>query len=148
MPERIDPRKIMTGKDGLLFDGDGNCLVEINTFQAQVNINNSDYQPAGSNLVVAIMTGYSLNLTATETVVRDGVLLKKLVDDLKAGKQPEFAFQGKLQGKDGTFERVVYRNVVPDGNIDLQNVKTGDIINRAWNFRVNDEIDVQEYLGN
>lgn len=145
---KLDTRNVLTGKEGFLYDGDGNLLVEVNTFQSQMKVNNTDFQPAGQSLVVAVMTGYTLTLTFTETVVRDAILLQKVLDDINSGKQPELTFQGKIQGRDGSFSRKIYRYCVPDGDIDIHNVKVGELITRAWSFRVNDQIEAQEWLGN
>ena len=78
-----------------------------------------------------------MTLTLTEAVVRDDVMLSELIEDLKNGFFPSFDFQGKLRRRDGQSERIVYRNCVPDGTIDLQNLTPGEIIKRAWSFRVN-----------
>ena len=91
----------------------------------------------GSALVYAVNTGYSVTLTLTEAVVRDDVMLTELITDLQNGYFPAFDFQGKMRRRDGQAERVVYRNCVPDGSIDLQNLTPGEIIKRAWSFRVN-----------
>lgn len=142
----IDPRTIIQGYDGELYADDGTFLAMVNTWQAQVNIKNTDYQPAGSAIEVAIMSGYSVTLTFTETVVQDAVLLKKLINELKAGRQPQFGFQGVLRGKNGSEGRYPFRSCVPDGNIDIANVQPGDIIKRAWSFRVNEAPDLQSLL--
>lgn len=143
----IDPRLILTGKEGELYDGDGNFLAMVNSFQAQVNITNTDYQPAGSALTVAIFTSYTVTLTFTETVIKDAVLLKKLIDAIRNGQQLEATFQGKITGHDGTVSRQVFRACVPDGAIDLMNVQPGDVITRAWNWRCNEPPELQELLG-
>jgi hypothetical protein len=143
----IDPRKILPGKNGKLFTGDGVFMAEVPTYQVQININNSDYQPAGSFLVVAIMMGYTVALTFTETVVKDATVFKKVMEDLKAGKQPSLDFQGVITGHDNTENREIFRSCVPDGAIDLQSINVGDIISRAWSFRVNEAPDMQSYLG-
>ena len=137
----LDVRKITSGKDGQLFvtskKGNNVFLAEVNTFQTQLNPNNVDYQPVGSSLVYAVNTGYTVTLTLTEAVVRDDVMVSELIDDIQKGYFPSFEFQGKLRRRDGQVERIVYRNCVPDGNIDLQNLTPGDIIQRSWSFRVN-----------
>ena len=137
----LDVRKLITGKDGRLFvttkKGTNLFLAEVDTFQAQLSPANTDYQPVGSALVYAVNTGYSVTLTLTEAVVRDDVMLTELIADLQNGYFPSFDFQGKLRRRDGQAERVVYRNCVPDGSIDLQNLTPGEIIKRAWSFRVN-----------
>lgn len=137
----LDVRKLITGKDGRLFvttkKGTNLFLAEVDTFQAQLSPANTDYQPVGSALVYAVNTGYSVTLTLTEAVVRDDVMLTELIADLQNGYFPAFDFQGKMRRRDGQAERVVYRNCVPDGTIDLQNLNPGEIIKRAWSFRVN-----------
>ncbi len=137
----LDVRKATSGKDGQLFvtskKGTNVFLAEVNTFQVQLNPANTDYQPVGSALIYGINTGYTVTLTLTEAVVRDDVMISELIDDIQKGYFPTFDFQGKLRRRDGQVERIVYRNCVPDGNIDLQNLTPGEIIQRAWSFRVN-----------
>ncbi len=137
----LDVRKLITGKDGQLYvstkAGTNLFLAEVDTFQAQISPANTDYQPVGSALVFAVNTGYSVTLTLTEAVVRDDVMLDELISDLQQGYFPSFDFQGKLRRRDGKAERIVYRNCIPDGSIDLQNLTPGEIIKRAWSFRVN-----------
>ena len=137
----LDVRKLITVKDGRLIvttkKGTNLFLAEVDTFQAQLSPANTDYQPVGSALVYAVNTGYSVTLTLTEAVVRDDVMLTELIADLQNGYFPSFDFQGKMRRRDGQAERVVYRNCIPDGTIDLQNLNPGEIIKRAWSFRVN-----------
>ena len=136
-----DYRQLITGKDGQLFltlsDNSQLFLAWVDTFQAQLSMNNTDYQPVGSALSYAVPVGYSVTLTLTEAVVRDDVMLKKLFDDLAQSYFPTFDFQGKLRRRDGQASRQVFRNCIPDGSIDLMNLQPGDIIKRSWSFRVN-----------
>ncbi len=137
----LDVRKLISGKDGQLFvttkAGTNIFLAEADTFQTQISPANTDYQPVGSALTYAVNTGYSVTLTLTEAVVRDNVMLDELISDLQKGYFPTFDFQGKMRRRDGQAERIVYRNCVPDGTIDLQNLTPGEIIKRSWSFRVN-----------
>ena len=137
----LDVRKLITGKDGQLFvttkKGTNIFLAEVDTFQAQMNPTNTDYQPVGSALTYSVNTGYTVTLTLTEAVVRDDVMLTELIADIQKGYFPTYDFQGKLRRRDGQVERLVYKNCVPDGSIDLQNLTPGEIIKRAWSFRVN-----------
>ena len=137
----LDVRKLITGKDGRLFvttkAGTNLFLAEVDTFQTQISPANTDSHPVGSALVNAVNTAYSVTLTLTEAVVRDNVMISELITDLQNGYFPSFDFQGKMRRRDGQSERVVYRNCVPDGSIDLQNLNPGEIIKRAWSFRVN-----------
>lgn len=137
----LDVRKLITGKDGQLFvttkKGVNIFLAEVDTFQAQMSPTNTDYQPVGSALIYSVNTGYSVTLTLTEAVIRDDVMLTELIADIQKGYFPTYDFQGKLRRRDGQAERLVYNNCVPDGSIDLQNLTPGEIIKRAWSFRVN-----------
>lgn len=93
----FDPRNILHGVDGELYDEDGNFLAEVNTWQAQMNFNNSDYQPAGEYIVWGITTGYSFTLTFTETVVRDSLMVKILNGFKKGERLPDLNFTGVLR---------------------------------------------------
>lgn len=44
-------------------------------------------------------------------------------------------------------ERVVYKECIPSGQIDIQNVTVGDVIKRNWNFFVNRPPKLQSLLG-
>ncbi len=95
----FDPRNILRGYDGELYDGDGNFLAEVNTWQAQINFTNSDYQAAGNKITWAIPQSYSVTLTFTETVIRDARILKKVIAGLK-NREPDAVlnFMGVLRG--------------------------------------------------
>ena len=79
----FDPRSILRGYNGELYDGDGNFLAEVNTWQVQINYTNTDYQPAGSKLTWAVPQSYTVTLTFTETVIRDARLLQKVIAGLR-----------------------------------------------------------------
>lgn len=146
----LDTRKLITGKDGQLFattrSGANVFLAEVDQYQSQLSITNTDYQPVGSSLIFAVNTGYSLTLTFTEAVIRDDILVVELIKDLRLGYFPDYSFQGKLRRRDGQAERLVYRYCVPDGTIDLQNVSPGEILKRAWSFRVNATPEMLEHF--
>lgn len=146
MPEQLDPRKILRGYDGLLYH-DGDLLAEVNEFSASISVQNTDYQPAGSRIVVGVTTGYSVGLTFTETVVRDAILLAKLIEHMKGTAELDFEFLATLEGHDGSTGRYAFRACEPDGTIDLFNVTQGDIIRRSWAWRVNEPPDLQDLLG-
>lgn len=146
MPQVLDPRKVLSGYQGELYSEDGKFLAQVNTFRVQINQRNTDYQPAGSPLEVAIPQAYQVTLTLTETVVDDAILLQRLLTALRAGQRVAFGFQGVLRGADGRTGRYVFRSCVPDGNIDIVNVSPGDIITREWNFRVNEPPEIVELL--
>lgn len=95
----FDPRNILRGYDGELYDGDGNFLAEVNEWQAQINFDNTDYQPAGKKIKWAIPQSYTVTLTFTETVVKDARLLQKVIEGLKDGAPDAVLnFMGVLRG--------------------------------------------------
>lgn len=95
----FDPRNILRGHDGELYDGDGNFLAEVNEWQAQIAYDNTDYQPAGKKIKWAVPQGYSVTLTFTETVVKDARLLQKAIAGLKDGEPDAVLnFMGVLRG--------------------------------------------------
>ncbi len=82
----FDPRNILRGYNGELYDGNGNFLAEVNEWKAEVNIDGTDYQPAGSKIKWSIPQGYTVTLTFTETVIRDARILQKVMNGLKKGE--------------------------------------------------------------
>jgi hypothetical protein len=137
----VDVRQLLTGKDGQVFISSRNgvniFLAEVDDFQARLNFKNVDYQPVGSYLEYGVPTGYSINVTMTEAVIRDDVMLEEVIDDIQNGWTPTFSIVGKLRRRDGQAQRIVYRWCLPDGELDLQNLKPGEIIKRSWSFRCN-----------
>lgn len=137
----LDSRKVVTGKDGQVFittrSGVNIFLAEVDTFQAQMSINNADLQPVGSALTFGVPTGHSITIAMTEAVVRDDVIMEEIIEELALNRYPSFDIQGKLNRRDGEVQRIVYRRCMLDGSLDLQNFQPGDIIKRQLNFRVN-----------
>ena len=147
----IDPRHVMTGKDGQVFitlsDGTQIFLAEVDTFEAQLNIQSTDFQPIGSAQVFGVFQSFSVTLSMSEVVVREDVLLKPIYDALKLGTLPYFEFCGKIKRPaDGKFDRQVFRNCLPDGSVNLLSIQPGEIVKRPWQFRVNSMPELQEYL--
>ena len=137
----LDVRKVVTGKDGQVFittrKGVNIFLAEVDTFQAQLNANNTDLQPVGSALVYGVTTGHSITVAMTEAVVRDDVIMEEILEELTQNRYPTFEIQGKLNRRDGGEQRLLYRRCILDGTFDLQNLQPGDIIRRQMSFRVN-----------
>ena len=145
----VDVRKVMTGKDGALYDGDGNLLVSMEGYQAQVAITNQTYQPLGDAQEHSTMTSYKVTLTFTEIVVEDSKFFKLLMEGLKTHRMPVFNFRGSVRSPyDDSEEQVVYRDCVPDGTIDIQNMAVGELYKRAWSFVVNQPPELQSFLQN
>lgn len=141
-----DARHARTGKDGALYDGDGNLLATIESFQAQVAFNNAKYQVLGNGQELEAMNTFGITLTASQVVVEDDQFIEDLFEFMDSQVMPEWVFQGVLKGLNGSEERVVYREVIPSGTIDLQNISTGDVVKRSWSFCVNQAPRLQSRL--
>ena len=139
-------KKVLSGKDGVLYDSNGKLLATVETYQAQVNVTNTKFQPLGDPKEHEVFTSYGQTLTFTEVVVEDSAFITELLDGMKNGQMPSWNFQGVIKGRNGTEERLVYNDCVPSGNIDLQNVTVGDLIKRQWNMFVNGEVTLQGKL--
>ena len=142
----IDTRKVLTGKDGALFNDEGVMLATVETFQTQVNVTNAKYQPLGDAQEHEVFQSYGVTLTFTETVIEDESFISELFDAFKTGVMPSWNFQGVVKGRNGSEQRMIYRQCVPSGTIDLQNLSVGDIIKRAWSLFVNDPPELQSLL--
>ena len=141
----LDTRKLMTGKDGLLFVeiGDENIpLFEVDSFTVNATVTNVDVQPVGSILVFAVNSGVAFSISMSEMVVRDDVLMEPILQSIAEGQMPVYNFQGSASRLDrdensGNVQRVVFRNCVPDGELTLMNLTPGEVIKRSRNFRIN-----------
>ena len=93
----LDTTELMTGKDGKLFvevNGVNTFLAEINEFKVAMNANTTEYQGVGSILVGTVPTGVTFDLTYTEAVIRDDVIMAPLLKAIQNGYFPVFNFQG------------------------------------------------------
>ena len=137
----LDTTELMTGKDGKLFvevNGVNTFLAEINEFKVAMNVNTAEYQGVGSILVGTVPTGVTFDLTYTEAVIRDDVIMALLLNAIQNGYLPVYNFQGVNTKPDGSSEgRIAFNNAVPNGTIDLMNLTPGDVIKRANSFRLN-----------
>lgn len=144
-----DVRKVMSGKDGALYDEQGNLMATAENFVAQVAVNNATYQPLGDAQEHSAMTSYKVTLTFSEIVVEDSAFFRAIMKGMKEHRMPVFNMRGMIRSPyDGSEEQVVYRHCVPDGTIDIQNMTVGELYKRAWSFVVNQPPDLQSLLQN
>ena len=115
-----DSRFARTGKDGAIYNADGVLLATVDSFTANVTYNNAAYSVLGN--------------------------AQELVEAMETQTMPVWDFQGVLKGRNSTEERMVYRECIPSGQVDLQNITVGDVIKRAWNFAVNRPPKLQNLL--
>ena len=142
----VDTRKVLTGKDGALYSDDGTMLATVETFQTQVNVTNAKYQPLGDAQEHEVFQSYGVTLTFTEIVITDERFIGELFEGMKSGVMPEWNFQGVVKGRNDSEQRMNYRQCVPSGAIDLQNLSVGDTIKRAWSLFVNEPPELQKLL--
>lgn len=136
----LNTTELMTGKDGRLFvefNGKNVFLAEINTFAVNMNVNTTEKQPVGSILVHRIPTGVTFDLTYTEMVVRDDLIMEPLLAAIHQGKIPTYNFQGVTEKPDGQEQRLAFNNAVPNGTFGLQTLTPGEVIEREQSFALN-----------
>ena len=137
----LNTTELMSGKDGRLFvdyNGKNVLLAEIGAFAVNMNVNTAEKQPVGSILVNRVPTGVSFDLTYTEMVVRDDVIMEPLLAAIQNGKIPTYNFQGVLTKPDGQEQRISLNNAVPNGTFGLQNLTPGEIVEREHSFALNE----------
>lgn len=136
----LNTTELMTGKDGRLaveLDGKNVVLAEINTFAVNMNVNTTEIQPVGSIVTKRVPTGVSFDLTFTEMVVRDDVIIGPLLKAIQNGYIPIYNFQGTMEKPDGQEQRMAFNEAVPNGTFTLQSLTPGEIIQREHSFALN-----------
>ena len=145
----VDVRKTLSGKDGALYDEYGIMLMSVETFQAQVAITNANYQPLGDAQEHGAMTSFRVTLNFSQFIIEDKSLFSEFMDYLSKHRMPRWTFRGTMHSPYNETEQVIiYRDCVPDGNIDLQNMKIGELYKRPWSFIVNKCPELQSMLIN
>lgn len=136
----LNTTELMTGKDGRLFiefEGVNVFLAEINTYSVNMNVNTTEKQPVGSILVHRIPTGVTFDLTYTEMVVRDDLVMEPLLAAIENGQIPTYNFQGVAIKPDGQEQRITFNDAVPNGTFGLQTLTPGEVIEREHSFALN-----------
>ena len=136
-----DVRNARTGKDAVVYNGDGTLLARIENFQAQANFNNVQYTPLGCTIEMEAPNTVGITISFNEIVIEDEEFFTDMMSYMGTGKLPEWSMRGDLYGtgEDGEepVEQVTYNNCVPSGSIDIQNFSVGDTIKRAWSMHCN-----------
>lgn len=142
-----DVRKVLSGKDGGIFDEEGVLMATVESFQSQVNISNGKFIPLGDAQEHSTMQSYAVTLKFSKIKIETDAFLQKIVEGMKKHAMPVFNFQGVMHSPyNGSEERMIYRDCVPDGTIDLQNMQSGDFVKTEWNWAVNQPPDLQSLL--
>lgn len=137
----MDTTQLMTGKDGrcyVEFEGENYFLAEVDTFAVNMSVNNVDAQPVGNLVVGAVPTGVTFNITLSEMVIRDDLIMEPLLAAIQAGKIPSYTFQSAtVRQTDGQEQRMTLRSCIPDGEFNLMNLTPGEVIKRNQSYRIN-----------
>lgn len=141
-----DVRRLFSGKDGAIFSEDGELLATITAWQAQCSFTNANYQPLGDAQVHQHMTSYEVSLTITEAVIETSRFVQDVYNWALEGYVVNWTFRGQIVGWKGSAESVVFRDCTPSGQIDLQNMQPGDLMQRSWNLHVNGKVELQTLL--
>lgn len=133
-----DVRNLSSGKDAAIYDGAGKLLATVDSFQAQVEFATADYQPLGSPIRQAFLTGYAVTINISNCVVESEDFVRQAADFFIMGRHaPTWDLQGTITRADGAEERIIYRDCVPAGQMDLANYQVGDIVKRTLVLRCN-----------
>jgi len=141
-----DSRFALTGKDGAFYSEDGAMLATVENFSANVSVTNAKYNALGDAQEHETFASFSVSLTMSQIVIEDDAFIQEFMEGLHRGEMPRWNFQGVLNGRNGSEQRMVYRECIPSGQVDLQNVSSGDVIKRNWNFFVNRPPELQKLL--
>ncbi len=136
----LNTTELMTGKDGRLFvefGGKNYFLAEINTYSVMMNVNTTERQPVNSILVHRIPTGVTFDLTFTEMVIRDDLIMEPLLAAIQRGEIPSYNFQGVAYKPDGQEQRLAFNGAVPNGTFGLQTLTPGEVVEREQSFALN-----------
>ena len=144
-----DARRVFSGKDSLLLNADGTIMATVEQFQGKVNVATTQYQPLGSAIQQSFITGYAVTLTITQCIVEDDLFIQELFEFFSVGRHaPHWTFQSTIMGyDDGTESRIIFRDCIPEGDIDLHNFSVGEIIKRNWNLHAQQPPELQKVLG-
>lgn len=142
----IDSRHSRSGKDAGIYDEDGVLIASTESFQSNVNFTNASYRALGHMMEYETPQSYKVTITTSQIVIESDRFIQGIYRYMETGEVPNWVFQGVLTGRNGSEERVVYRDVIPSGQIDLQNFATGDLVKRNWNFAVNRPPKLQSLL--
>lgn len=142
-----DSRHARTGKDGAFYNKDGVLLASVDEFTSNVSWNNAKYSVLGDAQEHETANTFAVNLTMSQIVIEDDIFMIELMEALESQTMPVWDFQGSLLGRNDSEERVIYRDCIPSGQVDIQNVTVGDVIKRKWNFFVNRPPRLQSLLG-
>ena len=133
-----DARHARTGKDGAIYNADGELMATVDSFQSQINYSNAQYSVLGDPQQHETANTFGITITLSSVTVETETFIKELIAALEDNQViPYWTLQGPIAGRNGSEERIVYSECVPSGNVDLQNIQVGDVIKRQLSLFCN-----------
>lgn len=142
----IDARHSRSGKDAMLYNANGIPFAQVNSFQSKASFNNIKYAPIGQNRELETNNTIGVTITISEIVVLDGELFNNVITATQKGESPVITLDGAIEGRNGSQERITYRECIFSGDQDLQNVSTGDVLTRSYNLHCNGPVEPRSAL--
>lgn len=133
-------------QEQMLYNADGVPFAQVSSFQSKTSFNNTKYQPLGQNRELETNNTIGVTITISEIVVLDGELFNNVVSAVNKGESPVMTLDGVIEGRNGSQERITYRECIFSGDQDLQNVSTGDTLSRSYNLHCNGEVEPRSSL--
>ena len=141
-----DARHSRSGKDAMLYNADGVPFAQVSSFQSKTSFNNTKYQPLGQNRELETNNTIGVTITISEIVVLAGEFFNHGGRAVNKGESPVMTLDGVIEGRNGSQERITYRECIFSGDQDLQNVSTGDTLSRSYNLHCNGEVEPRSSL--
>nr|WP_303244375.1 phage tail tube protein [uncultured Cellulosilyticum sp.] len=134
--DKYTAQQVINGTWGELWI-DGTYMAEVTGFEAKVTLEKSDVNMTRKLAKAQKVTGYSCSGTVTMNKV-SSYFIKKLNDDMKAGRQTSCTIISKLEDPDSLgAERVVIKDAVFD-ELTLANWKAKELGEESIPFTFSD----------
>jgi len=141
-----DARHSRAGKDAMVYTEKGEPLCQVDAFTANSTFNNYQYTPLGQNRELEANNTLGVKLTFSEIVVLDGHLFNQVMRAITNGESPVLTFEGVIEGRNGSQERVCYRECIFSGDNTIQDAKSGDVLKRNFSMHCNGAIENKKKL--
>lgn len=141
-----DARHSRSGKDAMLYNSAGKPFAQVESFTAKGSFNNYKYAPLGQNRELEVNGTVGVTVNISEIVVLDGELFNAVINAIANGESPVLMFTGVIEGRNGSQERVTYRECILSGDSDIQNVATGDVLKRSFALHCNGKVENKSKL--
>ena len=111
-----DARHSRSGKDAMLYNSAGKPFAQVESFTTKGSFNNYKYAPLGQNRELEVNGTVGVTVNISEIVVLDGELFNAVINAIANGESPVLMFTGVIEGRNGSQERVTYRECILSGD--------------------------------